>query len=147
MSGRPPPPPLTALAAARTQLTASRPFSIDLTGNPEAGFTRSYRALCGGDGDFIGEKTNPENAVEALVPRFGARNQVQVTPPGGIYGALGSRLVRMLREGHHDVRLSPDDFRRLATWIDMNAIFYGVNHPEGQARQLRGEPVPMPEIQ
>ena len=29
----------------------------------------------------------------------------------------------------------------------MNAIFYGVNHPEDQARQLRGAPVPMPELQ
>jgi hypothetical protein len=41
----------------------------------------------------------------------------------------------------------PDDFRRLAAWIDLNAIFYGVNAPEDQARQLRGEPIAMPEIQ
>ena len=36
----------------------------------------------------------PRNAAEALVPRFGMRNQVQVTPPGGMYGARGSRLMQ-----------------------------------------------------
>ncbi len=105
---------------------------LDLTGTPQAGYTRSYLALCGN---------------EHRVPRFKARNQIQVTPPGGQYGALGSGLMKLLREGHEDVQLSPSDIRRLAAWIDLNAIFYGVNLPEAQARQLRGEPVAMPEIQ
>ncbi len=118
----------------------------DLTREPLNGFTRSYWALCG-DKDFLGENTNPETAAAALVPRFGMRNQVQVTPPGGLYGARGSRLIAMLRAGHHDVHLEPHEFRRLAQWIDCNAIFYGVNHPEHQARQLQGEPVPMPTLQ
>lgn len=34
-----------------------------------------------------------------------------------------------------------------ASSIDLNVIFYGVNLPEDQARQLRGETVAMPEIQ
>lgn len=120
--------------------------SLDLTGTPEGPFTRSYISLCK-DRDFWGAGTNPKNAAEALVPRFGARNQIQVTPPGGLYGALGSRLIKLLRQGHYDVRLTPEDYRRLAAWIDLNAIFYGVYRPEEQARQLRGQPVPMPEIQ
>jgi hypothetical protein len=119
---------------------------IDLTGTPHEGFTRSYVSLCGG-ADFWHRGTNPENAAKALVPRFGGRNQVQVTPPGGIYGALGSRLVHLLRDGHEDVELTPEEFRRLAAWIDLNAIHYGVNSREDQARQLRGEIVPMPDIQ
>jgi len=119
---------------------------IDLTATPYQGFNRSYVSLCG-DVDFWGGGTNPQNAAKALVPRFGGRNQVQVTPPGGKYGARGSRLMRLLREGHEDVKLSADELRRLATWIDFNAIFYGVNLPEDQARQLRGERVEMPEVQ
>jgi hypothetical protein len=70
-----------------------------------------------------------------------------MTRPGGEYGALGSRLMRLLREGHEDVKLDDDELERLATWIDLNAIFYGVYNPEDQARQLAGQRVPMPEIQ
>ena len=51
-----------------------------------------------------------------------------------MYGARGSRLMRLLRDGHEDVRLRDDDLRRLALWIDLNAIFYGVNLPDDQAR-------------
>jgi hypothetical protein len=119
---------------------------IDLTPAPHKGFVRSYWSLCG-DRSFWGAGTNPRNAAEALVPRFGGRNPVQVTPPGGMYGALGSRLIRMLRKGHNDVKLSADDLRRLAAWIDCNAVFYGTHHAEDRARELRGEPVAMPQIQ
>lgn len=118
----------------------------DLTPEPLNGFTKSYWALCG-DTDFAGLNTNPESAAAALVPRFGMRNQVQVTPPGGGYGARGSRLLAMLRAGHHDVRLDPEELRRLGQWIDCNAIFYGANLPEEQARQRQGEILPMPRLQ
>jgi hypothetical protein len=119
---------------------------IDLSRTVAGTFTRSYVSLCG-DVNFWHTGTNPENAVKALVPRFGARNQIQVTPPGGQYGARGSRLIRLLRAGHYDVRLTDADYRRLGAWIDLNAIFYGVNQPEDQARQLRGEIVAMPQVQ
>ncbi|MGO8749822.1 MAG: hypothetical protein ACLQNE_28085 [Thermoguttaceae bacterium] len=118
----------------------------DLRRTPYQGFSRSYWSLCG-DRVFEGAGTNPKNAAEALVPRFGMRNQVQVTPPGGMYGARGGRLIRLLAAGHEGVRLDAAELRRLAAWIDLNAIFYGVNRPQDQARQLRGESVPMPEIQ
>jgi hypothetical protein len=124
----------------------ARPKTLDLTRTPEGPFTRSYLALCK-DRDFWHAGTNPKNAAEALVPRFGARNQIQVTPPGGRYGALGSRLIALLRKGHYEASLTTDEYRRLAAWIDLNAIFYGVNLPADQARQLRGERVEMPEIQ
>lgn len=120
---------------------------MDLTGIADGNFNRSYNALCGQLSDFWEHATNEENAARALVPRFGARNQIQMTPPGGVYGARGSRLLKLLRAGHYDVKLTPEEFRQLGTWIDMNAIFYGINDPEDQARQLRGEKVPMPEIQ
>jgi len=37
--------------------------------------------------------------------------------------------------------------RRLALWIDLNAIFYGVYLPNDQERVRRGALVQMPEIQ
>jgi hypothetical protein len=43
--------------------------------------------------------------------------------------------------------LSDDELRRLALWIDLNALFYGVHEAEDQERMRRGEPVGMPEIQ
>ena len=45
------------------------------------------------------------------------------------------------------MKLDADELKRLALWIDLNAIFYGVYLPEDQARQLRGELVGMPEVQ
>ncbi|MCP4645503.1 MAG: hypothetical protein GY851_33980 [bacterium] len=122
------------------------PKDIVLTSAPMKGYTASYWSLCG-DVDFWGPGTNPENAAKALVPRFGGRNQIQITPPGGQYGARGSRLMRMLRKGHKEVELSADELRRIAAWIDSNAIFYGVNDPGAQTAQLAGERVPMPELQ
>jgi hypothetical protein len=120
---------------------------IDLTGQPLGHFTRSYHALMQDLNAFWGNGTNPDNARKFLVPRFGARNQIQITPPGGLYGARGSRLMQMLRAGHEGVELSNEELRRLALWIDLNAIFYGVHEAEDQQRMRRGEWVGMPEIQ
>jgi hypothetical protein len=119
---------------------------FDLSATPRDGFVQSYWALCG-DRDFWAAGTNPTNAAEAWVPRFGGRNQVQVTPPGGLYGARGSRLIKLVRSGHHEVQLSAEELQRIAAWIDCNATFYGAYRPEEQARQLRGELLAMPDIQ
>jgi hypothetical protein len=40
-------------------------------------------------------------------------------------GSHRSRLIEVLREGHHDVALSPAEFVKLATWIDTNGQYYG----------------------
>ncbi len=123
---------------------------LDLTGAIEGegsdAFTRSYLTLMN-DRDFYGEGTNPKNAAEALVPRFGGRNQIQVTEPGGMYGALGSRLMKLLREGHEGVELTDEELRSFATWIDLNGIFYGVDNEEGQKLIREGGLAAMPEIQ
>ncbi|MBI4601177.1 MAG: hypothetical protein HY721_04370 [Planctomycetes bacterium] len=119
---------------------------LALTGTPHDGFSRSYWALCAGP-TFYGAGTTRENAARALVPRFGGWNPVHRTEPGGAYGARGSRLVRLLLEGHAEVKLEGEELERLATWIDANALFYGTYDPAEQARQLRGEAVGLPELQ
>ena len=55
--------------------------------------------------------------------------------------------MKLLLEGHEEVVLSRSEIRRLAAWIDMNAIFFGVYDADGQTRQLAGHPVEMPELQ
>jgi hypothetical protein len=40
------------------------------------------------------------------------------------WGSHASKLVQVLRNGHNDVRLSPEEFDRLLTWIDINAPYY-----------------------
>ncbi len=116
-----------------------------LTGEPQKGFTASYVSLCADpEPPPPGSKRPP---AAPLVPRFAQRNQIQTTPVGGLNGARGSRLMKMLRAGHHDVKLQDADFRRLAAWIDCNAVFYGSFDPAEQASQLAGQRIAMPEIQ
>ena len=60
-------------------------------------------------------------------------HQAETIP--GQFGALGSKLTALLEKGHHDVKLSTDDWRRLNLWMDCNADFYGAyDDPEGQAQ-------------
>ena len=54
--------------------------------------------------------------------------------PGNV-GARASELYQMLGKGHHDVKLPPEDMRRLTLWLDCNANFFGAYHDfEGQAQ-------------
>jgi hypothetical protein len=61
-----------------------------------------------------------------------------VTTPGR-FGARASPLLTMLEQGHHDVKLSPEDLHRLVLWLDCCSMFYGVYEKEGGQAQLRGE--------
>jgi cytochrome c553 len=57
----------------------------------------------------------------------------------GKFGAHASKLIEMLEKGHHDVKLSPEDFHRLTLWQDTVSMFYGVFEKEPGEAQLRGE--------
>jgi hypothetical protein len=106
---------------------------IDLTGTPAGQFTRSY------------------NALAPLVPfsQWHGRpqdNHEPLTHPD-VFGARASRLVQLLREGHEDVTLSDEEYERLVTWMDANALFYGTFDPEDQQRQRRGERIAGPALE
>lgn len=123
---------------------------INLTAQPKDGFTASYWSLCGNTADaWKNRRNNPGLDAGDLVPRYWMRNQIQITPPDDVRSARRSRLMRHLLDGdgHQKVKLSDDDVRRLAAWIDLNAIFYGSYDPELQAAQLTGRAIPMPAIQ
>ncbi|HUU92172.1 MAG TPA: hypothetical protein VM238_13315, partial [Phycisphaerae bacterium] len=40
------------------------------------------------------------------------------------WGSHASKMVKVLREGHNDLRLDAESFDRIVTWIDINAPYY-----------------------
>ena len=65
----------------------------------------------------------------------------------GFFGARGSSLARLLRNGHYKVSFGADDWDRLTTWMDANALFYGTFDRADQARQRRGERIAGPGLE
>jgi hypothetical protein len=57
----------------------------------------------------------------------------------GKFGALASKLLPLLEQGHYDVRLSPAELRRIVVWLDANSDFFGAY--EDIPAQARGERV------
>jgi hypothetical protein len=43
----------------------------------------------------------------------------------GRFGAHASGLYALLSKGHHEVKLSADELRRITLWLDCNSDFYG----------------------
>ncbi len=63
---------------------------------------------------------------------FWRKNYIIVTGAGPCkvpspksWGSHVSPLVKTLQEGHQGVQLSKEDFDRIVTWIDLNAVYYG----------------------
>ena len=53
----------------------------------------------------------------------------------GQFGARASKLYEILRHGHHDVKLSKEDLRRITLWLDCNSDFFGsYENTEAQAK-------------
>jgi len=81
-------------------------------------------------------------SYNTLVHKHGFWNygeSLRTTP--GRFGARASNLYKMLKEGHHDVKLSEEDMHRITLWLDCCSLFYGVYEKEGGQAQLRGEVV------
>jgi hypothetical protein len=63
-----------------------------------------------------------------------ALKERQYSTPGQV-GARASKLYQMLAAGHHAVKLTDGEMRRITLWLDCNSNFYGAYHdPEKQAR-------------
>ena len=61
------------------------------------------------------------------------------------FGASGSPLAKLLEGGHGKVTLTPEEWRRLYTWMDANGAFYGTFDVAEQKKQLAGEIIAEPE--
>ncbi len=62
----------------------------------------------------------------------------------GKTGALGSKLYPMLKNGHNDVKLTPEEMRRITLWLDCNSDFHGAyvdleSQARGEIRWPHGE--------
>jgi hypothetical protein len=90
-----------------------------LTGEMTELFCKSYETIIHKDlvahiQEFVGPK--PEGAD--------AMGYAPAVPPS-TYGSHKSKLVSVLRAGHHDVKLPREDWIKLVTWVDANAPYYG----------------------
>ena len=100
-----------------------------LTGGPAAnGWSQSYATL-----SRLGTWYNGGNGAM----RNSQHGHSRSTP--GATGAYASRLYQMLAAGHHDVKLTDEQMRRITLWLDTNSNFFGAYHDLD--RQLKGEVV------
>ncbi|MDD4869607.1 MAG: hypothetical protein PHR77_03535 [Kiritimatiellae bacterium] len=96
---------------------------LDLSGELTTLFNRSYENLLARNmANYICEWGLPP--YKAGAPERGSMANVEATPPY-TYGSHKSKLIEMLRTGHHDVKLSREEFIKLVTWIDSGVPFYG----------------------
>jgi len=110
---------------------------IILNGIPQDRYTNSYLALV---------RYVPYADWAGRPGDFRVINSEPVTQPD-FFGARGSKLMKILLNGHYDVHLSEEDRERLATWMDCNALFYGTFNSEDQKRQQIGEIIAGPDLE
>jgi hypothetical protein len=99
---------------------------LDLSGELTTLFSRSYENLLRkGLVNFIQEWSGPapDKGGPAYVGNGSMMHAEAVLPY--TYGSHKSRLIEVLRKGHHDVKLAREEFIKLVTWVDANAPFYG----------------------
>jgi mono/diheme cytochrome c family protein len=70
-------------------------------------------------------------AYQELLPYLTVANAMRWDHPDDVYprppytyGSKVSRLTQILEAGHHNVKLTDDDWQRLFVWIDANAVYY-----------------------
>lgn len=85
---------------------------------------------------------NPSAPIKEQPTHGGAWNSfINAKTMPGQFGANRSPLWKLLNDGHYDVKLSPEEKRALALWMDNNCDFFGAYEVESLAAQRRGEVV------
>ncbi|MDF7826144.1 hypothetical protein P4B35_19085 [Pontiellaceae bacterium B12227] len=85
-------------------------------------------------------KTSVFRSYDSLIHEYGFwkfGDHYRTIP--GEFGARASKLYKMLKAGHSDVKLSDEELHRITVWLDSMSNFYGVYEKEGGLAQLRGE--------
>jgi len=90
------------------------PRSLELTGTMTTLFSVSYENL-------IDEERGLMKLIGENHPKW---ENINYLPPKSL-GSHASRLVKMLREGHQDLKLTREELIRITTWVDSNAQYYG----------------------
>ncbi len=90
---------------------------LDLSGDRTTFFCRSY------------ENIMNKHLVAYIQEFIGPQPHAQITNvkplPAYQLGSHSSRFITLLRQGHYDVKLSPEEMIRLVTWADANGPYYG----------------------
>jgi hypothetical protein len=89
-----------------------RKSTFNLTGALTEHFNTSYETLM---------KWRAFAVIGENHPKAGNNHYL---PPYAL-GSYESRLVKLLDAGHHGVKLPPEDWVRLTTWVDSNGQYYG----------------------
>jgi hypothetical protein len=93
--------------------SGARPrVKLNLTAELTKYFTRSYEGLL-------------DRGCVQSVNEWTAESQDAAPMQPYSRGSHGSKLIRILRKGHHGVMLSQAEFVRLVTWVDLNLYYYG----------------------
>ena len=111
------------VADLTTRPKEARSFTIMLGRNRKCNFTPSYWTLR----SYVRSTNEADNHL--LLPYE--------------FSADSSKLIQMLRKGHHNVELPPEAWDRLITWIDLSAPAYGTwteNVGDGEGRQVPHRP-------
>ena len=101
--------------------------AVDLSGIVEGshGWTRSYTNLARDYGFYF---TVGNGTINKGI-HGGSRTKA------GKFGARAAKLLDYLDERHYNVKLPPEDFRRITLWLDCNSEFYDAyENTEAQSR-------------
>lgn len=90
---------------------------LDLSGTLTTYFNRSYEQIM--------TKDLVAHIQEFIGPQPDAQKRNTVSLPPYSLGSHASRLVEVLRQNHYDVKLSPEEWIKLITWVDANGPYYG----------------------
>ncbi len=97
---------------------------------------------------YGGDFTESYYQLQRYVRRPGIESDIAMLEPMDVH-ADQTELMQILNKGHHGVKLSEDELRRLACWIDFNAPFHGrrsdiKNFPDTRrSYDLRAKYMPM----
>ena len=83
--------------------------------------------IAGNAGKQGGKFTASYAELVRYIRRPGIESDMRVLSPMD-YHFSTTELGRMLREGHHGVKLDHESFERIVTWADINAPFHGTWH-------------------
>ncbi|MBT8037656.1 MAG: hypothetical protein KJO21_08940 [Verrucomicrobiae bacterium] len=94
---------------------------IDLTATKveskgQGRFNQSYHSLLGPTLLGIGKQSQV-----TLADRFSSSSVTEAMA----FGSHASKLITTLKNGHHDIQLSNEEWYALVTWVDFNCVYHG----------------------
>jgi hypothetical protein len=78
--------------------------------------------------NLAGDRTNTFNTSYNELWRKKYINAIGAGPhetqPAYSWGSHASKIIKVIREGHYDTKLSESEFETIVTWIDLNGVYY-----------------------